>query len=416
MEKGINKIIDVEWFAKFLAMAILFALPLYVIRFSASWLTLNLVEILIIFLILVWLAARRKELKLSIKKSFIRDKHYFYPIIFIIIGVAISITTGGNYLSGIGVLKGWFVFPVAFSIITYDLALGYKKLIKKYFEMIFYSGTLLSFFGFLYWLSGSLTYDGRLRMFYDSPNQLAMTLAPAFIIGIFLIRRKRLAGISASKLTLDLAAVLLIGTNLYFSKSAGALISFAAVCLVIFLRHKLGKKARIRVVAAILLVVLSLSLLLSFQSSISSKITGSRSSFSSRIMIWKSALFIGRDNPIFGIGPGNFQTKYLEYQKYFPPYLEWAVPQPHNLYLAFWLEAGMIGLVGFILLLVQFFINNKKAIVDNRLYGTLCFAIVLYFLFHGLVDTTYWKNDSAIIFWLVVANNYFITQKSKNFS
>jgi putative inorganic carbon (HCO3(-)) transporter len=120
-----------------------------------------------------------------------------------------------------------------------------------------------------------------------------------------------------------------------------------------------------------------------------------------------------KSNPFFGIGPGNFQNKYLEYQKYFPPYLEWAVPQPHNLFLAFWLEAGVIGLIGFIWLLVLFFRDNKKAIENNRLYGTLYLAIILYFLFHGLIDTTYWRNDMAILFWMVVAINVHLARNQK---
>jgi len=117
-------------------------------------------------------------------------------------------------------------------------------------------------------------------------------------------------------------------------------------------------------------------------------------------------------NPVFGIGPGNFQKTYLEYQKYFPPYLEWAVPQPHNLYLAFWLESGLSGLIGFIWLLVLFFRDNKKAREYNLETGLLCLAIILYFLIHGLVDTTYWRNDMAVIFWAVIVANLYISKQS----
>jgi len=122
-------------------------------------------------------------------------------------------------------------------------------------------------------------------------------------------------------------------------------------------------------------------------------------------MIWKSAGKILEDHPLWGSGPGNFQIKYLEYQKYFPPYLEWAVPQPHNLYLAFWLQTGILGIVGFLVLIAKW-IKNVIRIIKNHQNGNLQIAsvlagIMLYILIHGIADTTYWKNDLALIFWTI---------------
>jgi O-antigen ligase len=128
-----------------------------------------------------------------------------------------------------------------------------------------------------------------------------------------------------------------------------------------------------------------------------------RSSLSSRIMIWKSAARMIEDNFWWGIGAGNFQEKYLEYQKYYPLYLEWAVPHPHSLYLTFWLYGGIIGLTGFLALIFQYskgmfrMIKKEK---DNELI-LVSLGIMLVILIHGFIDTTYFKNDLAIVFWLV---------------
>jgi O-antigen ligase len=131
-----------------------------------------------------------------------------------------------------------------------------------------------------------------------------------------------------------------------------------------------------------------------------------RSSLNSRLMIWKSALKILSDNWLWGIGPGNFQIKYLEYQKYFPLYLEWAVPQPHNLFLAFWLQTGLIGFLGFILLIINFFCQIIKRILPRNdsychKYSLIILAIILCTLINGLFDTPYWKNDLSLIFWSI---------------
>jgi O-antigen ligase len=126
-----------------------------------------------------------------------------------------------------------------------------------------------------------------------------------------------------------------------------------------------------------------------------------RSSLASRIIIWRSALKIIQHNWLIGIGPGNFQKAYLNYQKFYPPYLEWAVPHPQNLYLALWLSSGLIGLSGFFMLLFYWFkdifLKFKKTHLNIFL---ITISLILVTLIHGLVDTTYFKNDLAIIFWL----------------
>jgi len=116
-------------------------------------------------------------------------------------------------------------------------------------------------------------------------------------------------------------------------------------------------------------------------------------------MIWNAAGEMLKDSPIIGIGPGTFQQVYLEYQSRFSvPYLEWAVPQPHNTFLAFYLQTGLVGFAGFILILFWLF---KRARADD-----IVFLFLVYFLVHGMIDTLYWKNDLALIFALVLGAAY----------
>ena len=143
-----------------------------------------------------------------------------------------------------------------------------------------------------------------------------------------------------------------------------------------------------------------------------------RSSFASRIMIWDSSILMIKQNPILGIGPGNFQSVYLSLQKYFPPYLEWAVPEPHNVFLAFWLQAGFLGLIGFLLLL--FFVFKKLfGIIKNKKDPFLAAPLLGFFIYtvlHGLIDTTYWKNDFSFLFWICIFLTIFLQKYSKEIS
>jgi O-antigen ligase len=156
--------------------------------------------------------------------------------------------------------------------------------------------------------------------------------------------------------------------------------------------------------ALIFFIFLGLSSL-SFQKYEQIMDSNGRSSLHSRFMIWDSSFLMLEGSPFFGIGPGTFQKVYLDNQKYFPvPYLEWAVSEPHNTYLAFYLESGLVGFVGF--LLIIFWLLKKSWRSD------LVFVFLVYFLIHGMVDTLYWKNDLSFIFWIVVAVGYASAKKS----
>lgn len=389
--------------SEFIMLFTLFLLPFYFIKFKYSWISLNLIEILTAALFLFWIFNKEKKYP-------ILNTQYSIPVGLILTGVILSIVANENFYVGLGILKGWFILPIVFALIFYDSLEKNEKFLGWSLQALFYGGVLVSIEGIYYWLSGLLTYDGRLRIFYDSPNQLAMYLAPVFFIGIKLGFEK-LRGLCSrqGKAELWKAGLVIMGTflvalSLYLTKSYGAWLAIAVTLAAVFwlvYREKLRLKY-LFVTAVFFVILISAAGLGKFESI---KNLGDRSSLASREMIWRSSVLMIRDNPLFGIGPGNFQNKYLEYQKYFPPYLEWAVPQPHNLFLAWWLEAGLVGLIGFILLLIQFFHDNKKARKNNPEISLICLAVILYFLIHGLIDTTYWRNDIAVIFWAIIAAN-----------
>src|SRR4030042_6486436 len=168
---------------QFLILAIFFLLPFYFIKFKYSWISLNLVEILIISLFLFWILD--KEKKFSILNS-----QFSIPVGLIFTGLFLSTIVSKNYYVGLGAIKGWFIFPVLFAIIFYNCLKRSEKLLDWSLWALFFSGVLVSIEGVYYWLSGLLTFDGRLRVFYDSPNQLAMFLAVPFLFGIFLLLKE----------------------------------------------------------------------------------------------------------------------------------------------------------------------------------------------------------------------------------
>jgi O-antigen ligase len=331
--------------------------------------------------------------------------------------------------------------------------------------------------GLFYTLNNNLTFDGRLRAFYESPNYLAMYLAPGFLFAIYLFifrkdlwnyadnaennnykiesrksinpsifhsaaeRRNPFITIKRALHRLNVAKgffglpqndknnkllqetssfssnikflsmvelqkiqiiiLLVFAIALFLTKSYGTFSGIVvALVLLLFRNYKDKKifidknaKKNIHVFSVIILLLFSFVSYQKYQQIINSN---ERSSLHSRLMIWNSSFEMLKDSPVFGIGPGTFQQVYLDYQSHFSvPYLEWAVAEPHNTFLAFYLESGFVGFVGFILILFWFYKRSKT--------NDIIFLFLIYFLIHGLVDTLYWKNDLAMVFWMMVA-------------
>lgn len=400
----------------------IFFLPAYLIRFDIFGMPTNVLEAAISLIFILWIFEKGYQ-NVSVDPF----KRYVIPFALIFFGFILSILANKNYTEGLGIMKSWLFFPVLFVFLASQAVK--KENILNIFFALYFSVFFVSVIAIFCLMSGNLTYDGRLQAFFNSPNYLAMYLAPALIV----LAQVQSAKCKVQNYSLKFKVFILISglaiiVAFYFTYSYAAWIAVALslMAVTIFKNKKVIKNK------TIIMLLLAIILLFAVQAN-SEKLINlknyNRSSLDSRMMIWRSAGKMLKENWVFGIGPGNFQDKYLEYQKYYPPYLEWAVPHPHNLYLAFWLYGGIIGLMGFLWLLVLWFkdimsavnphtkiitaipvnkyqkkINSNLSYKDAVDFGVgvkfITLGIMAYILIHGLADTTYFKNDLAILFWL----------------
>lgn len=373
-----KKIIKLE---NFIYLTI-FLLPTYLIKINFFGVPTNWLEILIL-IVCVWALWSKIKFRDSLKPSF------RIAIAVMIIGLLLSTLINKNYIAGLGIIKGWFVLPILLAVIAKNIIPEEKK--ENIYGALYFSGLTVAAISLAYYILGRITFDDRLQSIFNSPNYLAMYLAPAIIIGA------RINGGKHKKF--NLAALAVILAAFYLTYSYAAWLSVGAVLLILAAikgKKSINSKKISLIIFTIMAVVASQWNNQKFQNL---RNPTERSSYSSHIMIWRSAGKIIADNWLGGIGPGNFQNKYLEYQKYFPPYLEWAVPHPHNLYLAWWLYGGVLGLIGFLSMLFLWF-KEVLARKEKDIWRWMSLGIMLYFLLHGLVDTTYFKNDLAVIFWI----------------
>lgn len=378
---------------RFLIFTTIFLIPTYLIRFSIFNIPTNLLEILIYSTFISFLF--EKPL-IGWRGLYEKNRIYIFSILLIFSGLIISTFINQYYRDGFGIIKGWFFDPLLFSFIMVTTLKNSD--IEKIIKTMFFSSVITSLIALQYFLFGKLTYDGRLAAFYSSPNYLAMFLAPSFFIGIYLIKNLKLA---IEKFVTLFSFFIILGA-LYLTYSYA---TWIAIILSLFLAEFIKRRKKVNwKIPTIFILLLAVIIATQLNNPKFKNYFSERSSIESRMMIWKSSLRITKANLFFGIGPGNFQNKYLEYQKYFPLYLEWAVPHPHNLYLAFWLQSGILGFSGFIIFL---FFWIKKTILllgkqKNSTFLAVSLGIVFYILIHGMIDTTYWKNDLSLIFWIII--------------
>lgn len=381
----------------------------YLIRFDFLNLrTINLLDIFMLLFIVGFLFSIKKYSWGKELKEFLKNKTLLLVSVAVIFcGILISSLKNinyENYLSSLGIIKSFFVLPIFFSLFLSFLIK--KKIINKYlcFFLYFAYSSFLGLLGVLYFVFGKLTYDQRLELFFNSPNFLALSLAPGIIIGVFYLIHKPKTNFALSKNVFLLVALLLLQVfSLLLTKSLGAYLGLLIVILFLFFYQTKFSSKKWSILSLLFISVAVLILLANssyFLSRVNYHPSSPPSSFDSRITIYQVGEKIVKNNWLTGIGLGNFQEEYLNYQRFFSPYPQWAVPHGHNMLFHLWSEIGLIGLLGFVFVLFLFFSSfvNKQKTPFRILIG----ALMIYFLIHGLIDMTIWKNDLSLFFWFLV--------------
>ena len=123
-------------------------------------------------------------------------------------------------------------------------------------------------------------------------------------------------------------------------------------------------------------------------------------SVTERVLIWRSAIAMIEDNPILGVGFGNFEQKYQR-EYILPEAKERWQSHAHNVYLQFWAENGVIGLASFCALF-GYILQQSWRHRQNK-YAAMIFFSTLGFLLYSLTDYTYSSYAAMRVYWFVFA-------------
>lgn len=386
----------------YLLFLIAAALPAYLIRFSVFSIPTTVLEILIYFSVIVV----GYSLIVNRKKLLIPHYSLLIPIGLFLLAAIISTVIAPDKRLALGQLKAYFVDPLLVLWLVWQLV---KTPRDKNIVLngLLVGGLVVAGHAIYQYLSGGLTTDGRVvGLFGYSPNYLAMYLAPLVVVAMGLLLQNTHRRPLLSTLYLLLSTFFLVA--LYFSGSRAGLATaiIGLILIVILWFFVTGRKKVGRWVILLSIIGLIVSASWGWRALIPdfslSPGTGGRITASNNIRweIWKTTLEIIKQKPLLGAGLGNYQNYFSDLTKNrvnYPEYISpWAL-FPHNLYLAVWVNLGLLGLVSFVWLLVIFF---KSAAHHSLTHYSLLITMVVILLF-GLVDTPYFKNDLAVMWWVV---------------
>ncbi|MDP2934571.1 MAG: hypothetical protein Q8N59_02295, partial [bacterium] len=169
----------VEKILKWGIYAIIFGLPLYLVRFKVFGVPTTALEMMIYVLFAVWLIKGFSFLKL--KETIKENRLLFWAFFLILFGVGLATIHSWDLGLSAGILKAWFFDPLLFFIVFVSTIKSSRE-IRNVFCVFVLSGFVVSVVSLIYLFLGKTNIDGRLQGFYDSPNYLAMYLAPVFIV------------------------------------------------------------------------------------------------------------------------------------------------------------------------------------------------------------------------------------------
>jgi O-antigen ligase len=228
---------------------------------------------------------------------------------------------------------------------------------------------------------------------YSHPNNLALFIERMLLLTLPCALRFRRSGFLW-------ACVGLQGAGVVSTFSRGALVAVvvgtAAAMLMMRMRRELLWMGGLVIAGGLVLVAIARDRILD---------AGGSGSEPTRFAIWRSAIQMGLDHPVFGVGPDQFLYQYS--RRYIEPaaWPERYTSHPHNLALDVWLRLGVAGIASFIAVVAGIILRVSRALPTIRrdaiAVGGL--SALVGGLAHGMFDNGFFLPDLAVLTWLAVA-------------
>jgi O-antigen ligase len=384
---------------------IIILLPSYLWRFKILSLPSTFLEVMILILLGVWIIYQRPYKKEFWLGKAIDKKWFYLNLAWLLLSFVAWLYN--PTLKSLGIWRAYFLEPVLFFVMlttSINKAKDYQLIVKSLAILVFY----LAIFAILQNFTGA-----NLPAAYNYPNVKRLTSVFSYPNALSLLT----AGISGFLLVYYFSVqkkweYLMLGTLGIFlswwSVSQGALGAillalgfFGAVKIFNKLKKRKFKILFFGIIISFFLVILFSSLGRSFYQQLFHPVFDLRAtSLEIRSGQWQETWALLKDNWFKGAGLNGYQVKLIFYHQ--EQWLEIFL-YPHNIFLNFWTELGILGLLTFLLLLYFIAQEIKKLFKDKQAMAWPLLIFWLIWFIHGLADVPYFKNDLSLLFFIFLA-------------
>jgi len=444
-------------------MVLLFLLPTYLIRFkigvpglSGAEIPITLLEAMIWIVFIIWFYQNHKMVLVNLKNKFkinnfklkiVSDYPFKWEMILLLIVSFIAAGISGFSNEALGVWKAYFFEPLLLFIAAFNIfGKNEESFKKKYFKMIIplaCSAFIISLFAVYQKITGhfipkplwSAEATRRVTSVFGYPNAVGLYLESIILLMVgFVISKTKATALKPLndkwKIIFLVITILISILAIIFAKSVGASLGVGAgiICFALFA----NKKSRISAIIFLLVAAIGIATYQPARHQALKYLTLNDFSGQVRKAQWKETWeMLKVDNHwLWGSGLSSYQNVIKPFHKegifvkdYDDPDAQrklvfneeyrkahWQPLEiylyPHNIILNFWTELGLAGLLLFAWIIVKYLFLGVKSLklkVENERYlmvGLICAMVVM--VVHGLVDVPYFKNDLAVIFWILM--------------
>ncbi len=444
-------------------MVLIAALPAYLIRFNIFGLPSTLLEVMIWVVFFVWFIKNYKSIfervKLRVTSNGLRDvvRYPFdWEIVLMLLVALAAVGVAGFSTSSFGIWKAYFFEPALFFIVVFNVMHGAKGREKILWSLAI-SALAVSVLAIYQKITGQLIGNElwaaaetrRVVSFFGYPNAVGLYLGPLVLLftgwlfnyinfQFSIFNFQTIFNSKIFKPAFISLVIILSVLSIYFAKSKGALMG-VAVGLIVF-GLLVGKKIRWTTIIALILISLGVAALEPARNLAMDTLTFKTVSGQIRLAGWRDSWNMLKDERLItGAGLANFQSAVAPYHTegifikdprdpdaqrklvFNEAYrnAHWQPLEiylyPHNIVLNFWSELGLAGTLLFIWIILKYFwlgisslslrgsASDRSNLTNEKFLTIGLIGAMAAIVIHGVVDVPYFKNDLAVMFWLLVA-------------